>query len=88
MATGDIDRTPLSFAAANGLLAVVRLLLEKNAETDSKAHSRTPLSYAAKNGWDVIVWLPLGKGTEIDSEATRENVVVSTPLSFAARQES
>ena len=41
-------RTPLSYAAGSGHEAVVKLLVEKGAEPDSKDdNGRTPLWYAA-----------------------------------------
>jgi ankyrin repeat protein len=48
----------LSCAAAGGYEAVVRLLLEKGAEPDSKdMFGRTPLSLAAERGHRTVVQL-------------------------------
>jgi ankyrin repeat protein len=46
-------------------LEVVRLLLEKGAEPDSKDNGgRTPLSWAAKRGHEAVVRLLLEKGAD------------------------
>ena len=50
-------------AAAEGQEEVVRLLLEKGADLESKDnYRRTPLSYAAENGRDTVVKLLVDKG--------------------------
>jgi ankyrin repeat protein len=52
-------RTPLSYAAEGGYLAVVELLVQReNVEADSKnKNGRTPLSYAAGRGHLAVVGL-------------------------------
>jgi ankyrin repeat protein len=56
-------RTPLSLAAGNVHEAVVKLLLEKNADIETKdKYRRMPLSLAAGNGHKAVVKLLLGKG--------------------------
>jgi ankyrin repeat protein len=61
---------------------VVKLLLEKGAELESKdKYGRTPLSYVAWNGHEAVVKLLLEKGAELGS--TDEHG--QTPLSKSFR---
>jgi ankyrin repeat protein len=50
---------------------VVKLLLEKGAEVDSKdrKYGRTPLLWAVKNGHEAVVKLLLKKGADLQSKA-------------------
>jgi Ankyrin repeats (3 copies)/Ankyrin repeats (many copies) len=75
-------RTPLWRAAENGHEVVVKLLLEKGAELESKdsEYGRTPLSRAAENGDEAVVKLLLEKGAELESK----DKYGQTPLSWAA----
>ena len=51
-------RTPLSWAAVNGQEAIVKLLLDKNANIETiSSNGQTPLSEAVENGHDAIVKL-------------------------------
>jgi ankyrin repeat protein len=76
-------RTSLSYAAGNGHEAIVRLLIEKGAEIDSKGteEGRTPLSWASWSGYEAIVQLLLKNGADIDLKDTEFG---RTPLSWAA----
>ena len=73
-------RTPLVWAALRGYEAVVRLLIERDAEIDSRdSEGRTPLSWAAWFGRKAVVRLFIERDAEIDS---RDNTG-RTPLSCA-----
>jgi ankyrin repeat protein len=81
------SQTPLSYAAGNGHEAVVKLLLEKDVDLDSKDSSfgRTPLSHAAGNGHEAVVKRLLDTdGVDPDSKSTGWLREERTPLSFAA----
>ncbi|CZR63705.1 uncharacterized protein PAC_13602 [Phialocephala subalpina] len=77
------SRTPLSWAAENGREAVVKLLLDKGAELETKSSPwrQTPLSLAAQNGHEAIVQLLLDKGAELQTKSFNSQ----TPLSWAAQ---
>ena len=65
----------------NGHEAVVKLLLEKGADIESKDdYGRTPLSWAAEGGHKAVVKLLLEKGADMESK----DDYGQTPLSWAA----
>ncbi|RDL30832.1 Uncharacterized protein BP5553_10177 [Venustampulla echinocandica] len=77
----EYDQTPLSWAAGNGHDAVVKLLLEKDADLETKnKYSQKPLSLAARNGHDAVVKLLLEKDADLETR----NKLGRTPLSWAA----
>jgi ankyrin repeat protein len=62
-------RTPLLWAAKNGHVTIVSLLLEKRANINfSDGGGGTPLSSAAQNGHKAVVQLLLGKGANVNGE--------------------
>ncbi|KAK5467499.1 hypothetical protein LTS15_000472 [Exophiala xenobiotica] len=78
--TGKDGRTALSLAAKKGHEAIVRVLLERGAELDSKDNiGWTPLSWAARNGHEAVVRVLLEMGAELDSKHNNGQ----TPLSWA-----
>src|SRR5436189_246528 len=75
-------QTPLSWAAEKGHEAVVKLLLEKGAELESKnRYGQTPLSCAAKNGHETVMKILLEMRAELESI----DYDGRTPLSRAAK---
>jgi hypothetical protein len=80
-ATYGDSQTALSWAAASGHEAVVKLLLDKGAELESKTgEGWTPLWWAAVTGHEVVVKLLLDKGAELESR----DGYGRTPLWWAA----
>lgn len=64
--TDSYGRTPLSYAAENGHLPTVELLLETGADVNLKdINRRMPLWYAAEKGHITVIRLLLDNGTEV-----------------------
>ncbi|KAK3985484.1 hypothetical protein QBC44DRAFT_335090, partial [Cladorrhinum sp. PSN332] len=79
-------RTPVSVAAQNGHLDVVRMLISKgNADPDLEDFDgRTPLSYAAENGHTGIVRLLLQGDCSYVDPNTKDHLFGWTPIIYAA----
>jgi hypothetical protein len=77
-------QTPLSWAAEKGHEAIVKLLLERGAELETKDNNcgQTPLSWAAEKGHEAVVKLLLERGAELETKSNNSQ----TPLSLAARE--
>ena len=81
----EYGRTPLSWAARNGHLGIVKMLLGRKDVNLNQAvtlYGQTPLSWAAKKGHEGIVKMLLGrKDVNINQADTKYG---QTPLSWAA----
>ncbi|QGA13764.1 hypothetical protein EYB26_001415 [Talaromyces marneffei] len=79
----SFGRAPLSWAIKNGHEAVVKLLLDHNADVLTKDKSgRTPLILASENGFEAIVKLLIDKNADVRS---RDRDFGRTSLSWAAK---
>ncbi|KID85906.1 Ankyrin repeat-containing domain protein [Metarhizium guizhouense ARSEF 977] len=76
------NQTPMSYAAENGHVAVVKLLLDHGADANLnfKFGSESPLFNAASRGHLAIVKLLLDNGADANKD------VLSRPLEYAARR--
>ncbi|OBT78240.1 hypothetical protein VF21_03031 [Pseudogymnoascus sp. 05NY08] len=82
-ATDRLGRTPLSWAATEGQVEIVKLLVERDdVEVDSKdLNGRTPLSWAARWGHEATTKLLVGlDGVDADTK----DKTGKTPLSWAS----
>jgi Ankyrin repeats (3 copies) len=74
------DMTGLHLVAYFGVKAVVKQLLDKDAELETKdSDGRTPLSYAAESRHEAVVTLLLDRGAELETKGKYSK----TPLSYA-----
>ncbi|KAF5244289.1 hypothetical protein FANTH_7799 [Fusarium anthophilum] len=93
----DMGRTPLSYMAEWGHETLVRLLLDRGAELESRgadhegfgikcSNRRTPLSFASQHGNPSVVELLLQRGATVDSRTECDDREGSgrTALSYAA----
>ncbi|KAI9856495.1 MAG: hypothetical protein M1813_008873 [Trichoglossum hirsutum] len=77
------DRTPLSYAVAEGYEEVVTMLLEMGAKPYVRdINCRTPLSWAAEKGHETVMRLLVEKGADVNAE----NVHGWTALHSAANR--
>ncbi|KAJ9270260.1 hypothetical protein DTO212C5_3754 [Paecilomyces variotii] len=86
---GGNYRSPLSYAAGNGHVKAVKMLLDAKADIERKDEwdGRTPLAWAAINGQQAVVRLLLEAGARPDTKTTGSAIyhVARTPLSLAAQ---
>ncbi|RYP53890.1 hypothetical protein DL768_001202 [Monosporascus sp. mg162] len=76
-------RIPLLWAAANGRLAVLKLLVEKGAQIEARnENGSTPLISVAARGYEAMARLLIEKGAQIETR----NKYGLTPLICAADQ--
>ncbi|CAM1501783.1 Fc.00g037670.m01.CDS01 [Cosmosporella sp. VM-42] len=77
-------RTPLSYAAENGHISVIKLLLGKQAAVNQSIIGFwTPLFYSASNGHECATELLLGTDS---IEVNSRDILGHTPLSWAAHE--
>ncbi|ACE05975.1 hypothetical protein Aasi_0574 [Candidatus Amoebophilus asiaticus 5a2] len=88
------DFTPLHFAARNGCLAMVKLLVQNGADLEAKSstyyNTSTPLSLAIVNGYSEVVDFLIEQGATLTEkmkcliDIQRSNNIYPTLLHFAA----
>ena len=75
-------RTPLSWAAQEGRLSIVELLIQGGADLDgTDSRGNTPLHRAAENGHEAVARLLIDKGADVKAQ----NKDGSTALIWASR---
>jgi ankyrin repeat protein len=78
---GDLDKTPLHQASANGNLPVVNELLEHGADVNAKdVDGDTPLHYACWNGHSAVIIELLCQGADMEAKGYDGQ----TPLHYAS----
>jgi ankyrin repeat protein len=61
-------RTPLSWAAQEGRISIIKLLLQTETTVDDvDAKGRTPLSRASENGHEAVAELLIGNGADVNA---------------------
>ncbi|GIC93698.1 Pfs, NACHT and Ankyrin domain protein [Aspergillus udagawae] len=61
-------RTPLSWAAQEGRISIIKLLLQTETTVDDMdAKGRTPLSRASENGHEAVAELLIGNGADVNA---------------------
>lgn len=79
-----VNRTPLSWAAQDGRVGIVNLLLQENTTVDTvDTGGRTPISRAAGNGQEEVLKLLFDKGAHFDVNMHERNR--TTPLLHASK---
>lgn len=74
-------RTPLHFASSDNNLALAKILLQYNANTEARDElGKTPLVLAVQNGRKEMIKLLISKGTDVNARDDHGE----TPLSWAA----
>ncbi|KAF4977269.1 hypothetical protein FZEAL_6157 [Fusarium zealandicum] len=78
------DRTPLSWAAQEGLTGIVKVLLSKGADANEEdLGGQTPLVRASKHGYHAVSMLLLSHGADI-TEVAKSDSNGLTPLVYAS----
>jgi ankyrin repeat protein len=76
-------QAPLGWAAQNGHVKMVHLVLNSGIDVESKFYGASPLSWAARQGHETVVRLLIDRGADIES---RDKTYSATPLLWAVRR--
>lgn len=86
-AQDDQGRTPLSWVAEGGHIALLQLLISRGADTNLADKSgRTPLSRAAEKGHDLKVQILLMHGANVNHNLGPGGFAAQLPVSYAAME--